>query len=85
MSDDLVQQLRELASRTHDINDHTSLHLSADEIERLCALLAFQPPAEDVRREALEFYADPKTTDPIAWREAKEKARAALASKETER
>ena len=43
-------------------------------------------PAEDVRRmrEALEFYADPKTTDPIAWREAKEKARAALAPKETE-
>ena len=40
MSDDLVQQLRELASRTHDINDHTVLHLSADEIERLRSALA---------------------------------------------
>ena len=53
MSDDLVQQLRELASRTHDINDHTVLHLSADEIERLRARLS-SPQAEDVRREALE-------------------------------
>tara|TARA_R110000868_G_scaffold755_1_gene5561 strand:- start:3281 stop:3589 length:309 start_codon:yes stop_codon:yes gene_type:complete len=53
MSDDLVKQLRGLASRTHDINDHTSLHLSADEIERLCTLLAFRPPAEDVRRLAI--------------------------------
>jgi hypothetical protein len=37
MSDDLVNQLREMAARTHDINDHTTLHLSADEIERLRA------------------------------------------------
>jgi hypothetical protein len=32
---DLVKQLRAIAGRTSDEDDHVTLHLAADEIERL--------------------------------------------------